>query len=82
MSNFPNPFSDYTDIELTITNASDVSVTVYDQTGHTVSVVMKGYLSAGTHRLPFDESQLKAGMYILQVDSARETFRQKMIKLE
>jgi len=82
LSNMPNPFSDYTDIQITLTTGENVSVIVYDQTGHEVGVVMKGDLSAGTHHLPFDGSQLKAGLYYVQFNSAEETVRQKMVKLE
>jgi hypothetical protein len=82
LDNFPNPFSDYTDIELTVAEAGNVSVTVYDQTGHEVSVVLKGSLSEGTHRLPFDASQLKPGIYLVHVTANGKTVRQKIIKME
>ena len=82
LENFPNPFFEHTEIEFQIQEAGDVSVTVYDQTGHIISTVMNGYLNAGTHRLLFDASELKAGVYILQVNSSGGIVREKMIKLE
>jgi hypothetical protein len=39
----PNPFSDYTIIDLKVDNPSDVSIIIYDSVGRLVDVVFKGF---------------------------------------
>lgn len=82
LTNFPNPFTQTTDIELNVAEAGEVSINVYDRTGQLVRVISEGYLSTGDHRFTFDGSQLNAGMYIVQVKTNAGIIRQKMMKLE
>ncbi|MFN8275637.1 MAG: T9SS type A sorting domain-containing protein [Flavobacteriaceae bacterium] len=67
--NFPNPFSDSTQIPLQLTSNSDVSLEVYDMTGRRVIKPIERNLSAGTHQISLNrvEFSLSSGYYIYKI---------------
>ncbi|MCC5927081.1 MAG: DUF4397 domain-containing protein [Bacteroidetes bacterium] len=80
--NFPNPFNPTTNIRFSVPNTSDVSLTVYDMLGRQVAVLVNGTMSAGTHTVTFDASNLSSGTYLyrLQSGSFVETSKMMLIK--
>jgi hypothetical protein len=63
VSNYPNPASDMTMLNVTLPVASDVSVTVVDALGRNVaSIASQGY-DAGNYSIPLNTSALGSGMY-------------------
>lgn len=53
----PNPFSDYTIIDLKVDQPSDVSIIIYDSSGGLVDVVYKGFYNGHLRKVwrrPFD----------------------------
>src|SRR5574337_864260 len=47
----PNPFSETANITLTLNQATDVEISVYDITGKQVATIQKGQLGAGVHTI-------------------------------
>jgi hypothetical protein len=48
--NLPNPVDNYTEIEFTLAQSLDLTLTIYNLIGEPVKVVTRGYFSKGTHR--------------------------------
>ena len=82
LSNSPNPFSESTNIEVTLANAGDVSVVVFDKTGQVIRTLTEGNLSAGTHNFNFDASLLTPGMYIVKCNTSNGVITRKIVKTQ
>jgi hypothetical protein len=67
LSTYPNPFNDRATISLSLPEAGDVRVSVYDVTGRLVTTLRDGRLNAGLHRLKWDATGQASGVYFLSV---------------
>jgi hypothetical protein len=63
----PNPTAGQATVALTMPEASDVRVVVYDALGREVAVLYDGWLPASTRKLAFDGARLPAGTYAVRV---------------
>ena len=61
--NMPNPFSDNTTFMLHISDLTQVSIRIYDMTGHLITTVINERKPAGTYTLNFDARELPTGTY-------------------
>jgi choice-of-anchor B domain-containing protein len=65
---YPNPFADRTQFELTLGDAQEVDVAVYDVLGRRVVDLFRGTLGANEQRsFMFDGTALPAGLYFIRV---------------
>lgn len=64
---YPNPVSDNAIIRLKLGKATNVSILVYDITGHKVADIARDQVFAGENEIRFDASSLTHGMYFIQV---------------
>lgn len=78
--NYPNPFNPTTTIPFELDEPTDVTVTVYDMTGRTISVLSDNRsFNAGEHTLTFDASGLSSGIYMYRMKlGTGESRTQKM----
>jgi Secretion system C-terminal sorting domain len=70
LQNYPNPFNPETKINFNINKASDITFTVYDLTGKTVSKLIDNkFYTAGTYSLVFNAQQynLTSGVYFYKL---------------
>ncbi len=74
LSAYPNPFNPSTTISFELTEATDVTLKVYDLLGREVSTLVNGWLSAQTHSYLFDASNLSSGIYIYISTTNREYY--------
>jgi len=67
---YPNPFNPSTNISLTLDQASNVSVSVYNVMGQLVDVIAEGNFAANTYNLSWDAQSFSSGVYFIrtQVD--------------
>ncbi len=77
--NFPNPFNPTTTIQYSLPNSMPVSLRVYDMTGRVVAILVNGTVSAGTHQVTFDASNLASGMYIYRLEAGEQVLHNKML---
>lgn len=63
----PNPFNSMLSITVTLPEASEVAVTVYNIMGQQVVSLADGNVSAGRHTLTLDGSNLASGLYFVNV---------------
>lgn len=76
---YPNPFSDVTNIELTLTETENVTVEVMNTVGQRVAFKDYGEL-IGENVLPFDGSNLENGIYFIHI-RLNETLITKKVTL-
>lgn len=89
--NYPNPFNPNTVIGFTIPNSRvraihelplKIRLTVFDMLGREVAVLVDGPMSAGSHFVNFDASELPSGVYVyvLDIGGRREAKKMLLIK--
>jgi len=76
--NYPNPFNPSTEIEIGLSEAGDVRLTVYDMLGRSVGVIVDENLPAGRYSFNFDASNLTSGTYMYRLETRSETRTRKM----
>jgi len=79
----PNPFWDKTTIELALSKAQNVNISVFSLLGSEVKTLASDEnLSAGTHQFIFEKADLSTGMYIVKVYNQTTNLSQKIILVE
>jgi photosystem II stability/assembly factor-like uncharacterized protein len=66
----PNPATSAATVTVTLASPSDVGVSIHAIDGGRVMSIAPQSVSAGTHRLTIDPSELPAGTYVVRVESA------------
>lgn len=81
-NNYPNPFNPSTNIEFALEESGLTKLAVYDLLGREVATLVNKNMSAGSHTVTFDASQLSSGtyLYVLQVNGVRLTNKMTLIK--
>jgi len=82
LQSYPNPFSDQCTISYELYEAIPVRMTVYDELGKEIRVLVQGIQSAGLHRTSLMKETLAPGIYYigLQAGNAHETKKVMIIK--
>jgi len=77
LKNFPNPFSNTTILQYTLTQKSEVSAVLYSLDGKEVSRLIQTTQHAGQHTYEVNTSSLQTGMYLcrFQVDGTEQTLK-------
>ena len=78
-ANYPNPVDGLTTIDVTLTTAAPVSITIAAITGQQVSTINHGMKSAGLHKISIDASKLSSGIYFYTVQVGQQKVTKKMI---
>ena len=77
---YPNPFSDYTNVEFTSEYDAYVTVEVFNAIGQKVTSLFKGDVKAGhKNTFLFDSQKYAEGMYIVRVGSNSVDYYHKMM---
>src|SRR5690606_32444976 len=69
----PNPARSSAHVTLTVPEASETQVTVYDMLGRKVALLHDGPLAAGEHSWRFEGRGLPAGGYLVRAEAAGAT---------
>jgi Secretion system C-terminal sorting domain len=80
--NYPNPFNPKTSIQFSLTNATNVSLVVYNTIGQKVADLINQRMEAGIHNTDFDASNLNSGIYIYMLTTENNTLTKKMILMK
>ena len=80
---YPNPFSNQTNIELTLDKYSTTLILIYNGQGILIKNLLNTQLNKGTYKYTWDGrsdagNKLSAGMYFCQVNIADITFTSKI----
>jgi hypothetical protein len=79
ISNYPNPFTGITKIDVKLEKSSPVSMVVNSLTGQQVSSVNYGVMGTGSQTLTFDASNLTSGIYFYTVTIGDQKATNKMV---
>jgi hypothetical protein len=79
LQNVPNPFSATTQIWYKLENESTIQMNIYNYTGKLIESFNEGTKTKGTHRIDFDASGLKNGIYFYSISiNGKTTDSKKM----
>jgi hypothetical protein len=76
---YPNPFSNSTNVEFTLTQPEKVSASVYNLIGEKVLSVEESSLNAGTHQINVNGNNMTQGVYYLNINIGNSTYTKKLI---
>jgi hypothetical protein len=86
--NYPNPFNPITKIKFTVAEESTVRLIIYNTLGQAVSSIFEDVVTAGSHEIVWDASDVSSGIYFYTVEmssnNSNEVFNstRKMILLK
>ena len=81
-SAYPNPFNPTTSMTLSVPEAGNVSVQVYNVMGQVVATLANGYMDANTYTLSWDASNASSGMYFVTAEVAGSLITQKLVLMK
>ena len=79
VSVFPNPAGDYTNLNITLENNSNVQISIFDMQGKLVDVINYNNLPAGRNSEKYNCSALNAGVYLVRMKSGDKVSTTKLI---
>jgi len=77
--NYPNPFNPSTSIKYEIPVGSNVSLTVYNLLGESVTTLVDEYKPAGSYEVKFDASNYASGVYFYKIEAGGFSDIKKMM---
>ncbi len=77
--NYPNPFTNETQIAVSLVKSSTVSLEVYNITGQKVMAKDYGYKTAGSFTMQISADELPTGVYFYTVEAGTAKVTRKMI---
>ena len=89
LQNYPNPFNPETWIPYQLANDTNVTLNIYDQSGHVVRTLDIGHQVSGTYRDKANAAYwdgrnqngepVTSGAYYIQLDAGEHTARRRMV---
>ena len=70
LSSYPNPFNSSITITYGLPKASQISIGLFDLSGHRVVLLVNGQLQAGVHKVILSADELVTGMYIIHAKTS------------
>jgi len=80
--NYPNPFNPSTVITYALPQSGYVSLSVFNLLGEKVATLVNENMSAGTHTVEFNASNLTSGIYIYSIVSNGFIYSRKMVLMK
>lgn len=77
--NYPNPFNPETVVRFALPVTGEVNLSVYNSLGQLVKTIVDGSMSAGSHEVKFDASNLPSGVYMYRITSGSYSASKKML---
>ncbi|MCC6636579.1 MAG: T9SS type A sorting domain-containing protein, partial [Ignavibacteriaceae bacterium] len=80
--NHPNPFNPSTVVKYSLPVDGFVNISVYNNLGEKVSVLVDGEVIAGKYSVSFDAGNLPSGVYFCRMESGNFISSRKMLLLK
>ena len=82
VGNFPNPFNATTTISYSLTEPSDVDLSVWDLSGQPVRQLINQTQGPGFHEMEFDAGDMPSGTYFIRLETPSGTKSHQMILMK
>lgn len=82
LSAYPNPFNAQTMITFDLPKAGDVSLRIFDLLGREVQTLLHERMSAGTHTINYNASELPSGMFFAALTAGHHRTTEKLLLLK
>lgn len=79
---YPNPFNPNTTITFELAHEMNVTLAAYDILGNQVATLVNGSMSAGTHEVTFNATNLPSGIYFCRLQAGDFSQTQKLMLLK
>jgi hypothetical protein len=76
---FPNPTEGNSYAQFELKQSQNIEINICDVTGKKINTIQQGEMQAGTHSLAIKGSDLKAGIYLINVTTQNGTFTHKLV---
>ena len=76
---YPNPFNPTTNLKISLQEAANIKLSIYDINGRLVETLQEGSLSPGDYSFTFDGSNLASGTYFVHLRTGEAVSIQKMM---
>jgi hypothetical protein len=80
--NYPNPFNSSTQINFSVTKASQVKLAVYNILDQEVAVLLDEFVNVGSYSKSFNAKDLSSGLYIYTIEAGPVSISKKMTLLK
>ncbi len=80
--NYPNPFNPSTQIVVSIPESGQYTLIVYNVLGQKIATLLSGQITAGTHTITFDDSNLMTGIYLYNFSGNNFNQTKKMMLMK
>ncbi|MBO6620982.1 MAG: T9SS type A sorting domain-containing protein [Balneola sp.] len=77
--NYPNPFNPSTNIEYSLPEQANVTLTIYNMLGQKVATLVNETLAAGTYSQTWDASSVSSGVYFYRLKAGNKIFTKRML---
>ncbi|XWN38420.1 MAG: T9SS type A sorting domain-containing protein [Balneola sp.] len=77
--NYPNPFNPSTNIEYSLPEQTNVTLTIYNMLGQKVATLVNETLAAGTYSQTWDASSVSSGVYFYRLKAGSKIFTKRML---
>lgn len=77
--NYPNPFNPSTNIEYSLAEQTEVTLTIYTALGSEVRTIVDDFQQPGEYSVAFDASDLATGMYLYTLQTSDFTETRQML---
>jgi hypothetical protein len=79
LMNYPNPFSNQTNISYTLPGESFVKISIVNSVGKEIAILDEGYRPGGEHQLKLNAASFQSGFYFLCVKTAEGLYTHKLV---
>ena len=80
--NYPNPFNPVTTITYALPKPSEVRLSIYDQVGREVFLLVNERRNAGVYEVKFDAAGLSSGVYFYRIQAGDFTQTKRLLLLK
>lgn len=80
--NYPNPFNPTTNINFSLPEASEVSLTVFNTLGQQVATLVDSQLNSGSHSITWNAQNVPSGIYFYRLKAGNFVQTNKMLLLK
>ena len=79
---YPNPFNQFSIINIKCSISSDVKIQVFDISGKLIATILNEYKTAGSYSIQFNGENLTSGIYILKLTAGKYSTNKKIVLLK